>query len=76
MRVKDDDCDVPMLSLDDFEFHPFSPEIVDLWLRTEYWADNTWLTQRQSFAFSMNINASSRWWGPCVSRMTIVMCPC
>ncbi|KAJ5457114.1 hypothetical protein N7530_012388 [Penicillium desertorum] len=28
MRVKDDDCDVPMLSLDDFEFHPFSPEIV------------------------------------------------
>jgi hypothetical protein len=48
MRVKDDDCDVPMLSLDDFEF--------------QYWADNTWLTQRQSFAFSMNINASSRWW--------------
>ncbi|KAJ5199619.1 hypothetical protein N7472_004823 [Penicillium cf. griseofulvum] len=28
MRVKDDDCDVPMLSLDDFEFRPFSPEIV------------------------------------------------
>lgn len=28
MRVKDDDCDVPMLTLDDFEFHPFSPEIV------------------------------------------------
>jgi hypothetical protein len=28
MRVKDDDCDVPMLSLEDFEFHPFSPEIV------------------------------------------------
>ncbi|KAJ5558153.1 hypothetical protein N7535_008369 [Penicillium sp. DV-2018c] len=28
MRVKDDDCDVPMLSLDDFEFHPFSPEVV------------------------------------------------
>ncbi|BCR90820.1 putative C6 transcription factor (Ctf1B) [Aspergillus chevalieri] len=28
MRVKDDDCDVPMLTLDDFDFHPFSPEIV------------------------------------------------
>ncbi|OGE52947.1 hypothetical protein PENARI_c009G01174 [Penicillium arizonense] len=28
MRVKDDDCDVPMLTLDDFEFHPFSPEVV------------------------------------------------
>ncbi|XP_077659936.1 uncharacterized protein AFUA_1G00410 [Aspergillus fumigatus Af293] len=28
MRVKDDDCDVPMLTLNDFEFHPFSPEIV------------------------------------------------
>ncbi|KAJ5951802.1 uncharacterized protein N7479_010215 [Penicillium vulpinum] len=28
MRVKDDDCDVPMLSLDDFEFHPYSPEVV------------------------------------------------
>ncbi|KAE8330462.1 fungal-specific transcription factor domain-containing protein [Aspergillus sergii] len=30
MRVKDDDCDVPMLTLDDFEFHPFSPEIVSI----------------------------------------------
>ncbi|EAU38671.1 conserved hypothetical protein [Aspergillus terreus NIH2624] len=30
MRVKDDDCDVPMLTLDDFEFHPFSPEIVSM----------------------------------------------
>jgi hypothetical protein len=30
MRVKDDDCDVPMLTLDDFEFHPFSPEIVTM----------------------------------------------
>ncbi|KAL5337792.1 fungal-specific transcription factor domain-containing protein [Aspergillus crustosus] len=30
MRVKDDDCDVPMLTLDDFEFHPFSPEIVNM----------------------------------------------
>lgn len=28
MRVKDDDCDVPMLTLDDFEFHPFSPEVI------------------------------------------------
>lgn len=28
MRVKDDDCDVPMLTLDDFDFHPLSPEIV------------------------------------------------
>ncbi|KAF7593865.1 hypothetical protein BBP40_010676 [Aspergillus hancockii] len=30
MRVKDDDCDVPMLTLDDFEFHPYSPEIVSM----------------------------------------------
>ncbi|KAL2869942.1 putative C6 transcription factor (Ctf1B) [Aspergillus lucknowensis] len=30
MRVKDDDCDVPMLTLDDFEFHPFSPQIVNV----------------------------------------------
>ncbi|PWY71472.1 putative C6 transcription factor [Aspergillus heteromorphus CBS 117.55] len=30
MRVKDDDCDVPMLTLDDFEFRPFSPEIVSI----------------------------------------------
>ncbi|THC91329.1 hypothetical protein EYZ11_009215 [Aspergillus tanneri] len=30
MRVKDDDCDVPMLTLDDFEFYPFSPEIVSM----------------------------------------------
>ena len=30
MRVKDDDCDVPMLTLDDFDFHPFSPEIVSM----------------------------------------------
>ncbi|KAL4902502.1 hypothetical protein BDW74DRAFT_157919 [Aspergillus multicolor] len=30
MRVKDDDCDVPMLTLDDFEFHPFSSEIVNM----------------------------------------------
>lgn len=28
MRVKDDDCDVPMLTMDDFEFQPFSPEVV------------------------------------------------
>lgn len=30
MRVKDDDCDVPMLTLDDFEFQTFSPEIVKM----------------------------------------------
>ncbi|KAJ5286876.1 hypothetical protein N7478_002562 [Penicillium angulare] len=30
MRVKDDDCDVPMLTLDDFEFQSFSPEIVKM----------------------------------------------
>jgi hypothetical protein len=30
MRVKDDDCDVPMLTLNDFEFHPFSREIVSM----------------------------------------------
>ncbi|KAJ5577809.1 uncharacterized protein N7459_006773 [Penicillium hispanicum] len=30
MRVKDDDCDVPMLTLNDFEFHSFSPEIVKM----------------------------------------------
>ena len=30
MRVKDDDCDVPMLTMDDFEFHQFSPEIVSM----------------------------------------------
>lgn len=28
MRVKDDDCDVPMLTLDDFEFRTFSPEVM------------------------------------------------
>ncbi|KAJ6145232.1 hypothetical protein N7470_009127 [Penicillium chermesinum] len=28
MRVKDDDCDVPMLTMDDFEFPTYSPEIV------------------------------------------------
>ncbi|KAL2012772.1 hypothetical protein VTN00DRAFT_297 [Thermoascus crustaceus] len=30
MRIKDDDCDVPMLSLDDFEFKPFPPEVVSM----------------------------------------------
>lgn len=30
MRVKDDDCDVPMLTLDDFEFHSFSPEVASM----------------------------------------------
>lgn len=30
MRVKDDDCDVPMLTLEDFDFHPYSPEIVSM----------------------------------------------
>lgn len=30
MRVKDDDCDVPMLTLEDFEFQTFSPEIVKM----------------------------------------------
>lgn len=30
MRVKDDDCDVPMLTLDDFEFHSFPPEVASL----------------------------------------------
>lgn len=30
MRVKDDDCDVPMLTLDDFEFPSFSPEVVSM----------------------------------------------
>ncbi|PYH99537.1 hypothetical protein BO71DRAFT_192911 [Aspergillus ellipticus CBS 707.79] len=30
MRVKDDDCDVPMLTLEDFEFRPFPPEIVSI----------------------------------------------
>ncbi|KAJ5166551.1 Cutinase transcription factor [Penicillium canariense] len=30
MRVMDDDCDVPMLALDDFEFRTFSPEIVKM----------------------------------------------
>lgn len=30
MRVKDDDCDVPMLTLDDFEFQSYSPEIVKM----------------------------------------------
>jgi len=30
MRVKDDDCDVPMLTMDDFEFQAFSPEIVKM----------------------------------------------
>jgi Fungal specific transcription factor domain. len=30
MRIKDDDCDVPMLTLDDFEFKTFPPEIVNM----------------------------------------------
>jgi hypothetical protein len=30
MRVKDDDCDVPMLTIDDFEFKSFSPEIQNM----------------------------------------------
>lgn len=30
MRVKDDDCDVPMLTMDDFEFCPLSPEVVSI----------------------------------------------
>ncbi|KAJ9291913.1 transcriptional regulator family: Fungal Specific TF [Paecilomyces variotii] len=30
MRIKDDDCDVPMLTLDDFEFKTFPPEIVSM----------------------------------------------
>lgn len=30
MRIKDEDCDVPMLSVDDFEFKPFPPEIVSM----------------------------------------------
>jgi hypothetical protein len=30
MRVKDDDCDVPMLTLDDFEFKPFPPEVMNM----------------------------------------------
>ena len=30
MRVKDDDCDVPMLTLEDFDFYPYSPEIVSM----------------------------------------------
>ena len=32
MRVKDDDSDVPMLTLDDYEFKPVSPEVVRLLL--------------------------------------------
>lgn len=35
MRVKDDDCDVPMLTLDDFEFQSFSPEIVQMFGNSE-----------------------------------------
>lgn len=30
MRVKEDDCDVPILTLDDFEFHPSSLEVVNI----------------------------------------------
>lgn len=30
MRVKDDDCDVPMLTMDDFEYRPFSREVVSI----------------------------------------------
>ncbi|KAL1966999.1 hypothetical protein VTN77DRAFT_3523 [Rasamsonia byssochlamydoides] len=30
MRVKDDDCDVPMLTIDDFEFKSYSPEILSM----------------------------------------------
>lgn len=30
MRVKDDDCDVPMLTLDDFEFRKFPTEVTDM----------------------------------------------
>lgn len=30
MRIKDDDCDVPMLTLDDFEFKSLSPEVVNM----------------------------------------------
>ena len=30
MRVKDDDCDVPMLTLDDFEFKKFPPEVLNM----------------------------------------------
>lgn len=27
-RIKDEDCDVPMLTADDFDFKPFSPEVL------------------------------------------------
>jgi hypothetical protein len=30
MRVKDDDCDVPMLTIDDFEFKTFPPEVLNM----------------------------------------------
>lgn len=30
MRVKDDDCDVPMLTIDDFEFKTYPPEILSM----------------------------------------------
>jgi hypothetical protein len=30
MRIKDDDCDVLMLSLDDFEFKAFAPEVMSM----------------------------------------------
>ncbi|KKA20995.1 hypothetical protein T310_4975 [Rasamsonia emersonii CBS 393.64] len=30
MRVKDDDCDVPMLTIDDFEFKTYPPEILNM----------------------------------------------
>jgi hypothetical protein len=30
MRVKDDDCDVPMLTIDDFEFRQFPPEVLEM----------------------------------------------
>ncbi|KAL1953727.1 hypothetical protein VTO42DRAFT_2326 [Malbranchea cinnamomea] len=27
-RIKDEDCDVPLLTIDDFDFKPFSPEVI------------------------------------------------
>lgn len=36
MRVKDDDCDVPMLTLDDFDFHPYPPEVVSMVGNSEF----------------------------------------
>lgn len=30
MRVKDNDCDVPMLTIDDFEFKQFPPEVLSM----------------------------------------------